>query len=233
MRKRLVALTVLSSVITFNAAIVFGDITVQTSTTAVPSDWFRVENIYTWATSGSLMEGMRVRATLEDNTVETFTWSGATGVAGSGWQLFMQSPSGNTYNSPFTLSVDDSTTLKYLFLDGLSGNTAFDVKPYGTPSTTGSFDGVPFRVVGDAMGLNIDALYTSPVALVGKNPIYDLYGNLLIDFTRMSGFSGRSLTFLSDTDNFKSVPEPATILMFGVGVTGLVAYRTRNRKKNL
>jgi len=82
-------------------------------------------------------------------------------------------------------------------------------------------------------GIDIQADYYTPVSLSGATPVWDLYSNLLLTFsgnsltTGATGFTrDNSLTFIQDTDNVGTpVPEPITVVLFGVGLISLIAGR--------
>ena len=102
--------------------------------------------------------------------------------------------------------------------------------------------------IGSALGLSftsatsrdILATYKDAIALSGFAPVGDLYRNLTIDFGN-TPFGGAAtnveqLVFNTDTDNLsisgdiQSTPEPATMILLGTGLAGLIAVQ---RKKTV
>jgi hypothetical protein len=218
-----------------------------------------VPAIGTWITNSALMKDMEITATFADtSTSGILKWgtgynggvsTGDVGI-GNGWRLYMANPSGSTFTNSFTLEAWGNTDIKNLFINAYAGNTVFDIDPRFDDtvySTINSKDGNPFAdsyVNGYGVtkypvtysGINIEATYSTPVAINGFNPVYDIYGSLSLSFTNTTNnddfigfFSDSRLTFITDTDNvdYNPVPEPATLLLFGIGITALVGRRLK------
>ena len=49
------------------------------------------------------------------------------------------------------------------------------------------------------------------------------------DYGKNGGFGYEALSHLSYTTKVAPVPEPATMLLFGIGITGLIGYRIRHK----
>ena len=203
---------------------------------------------------GIAMAGMKVTAYYKTDdfstlTSETITWgvigtggTGGTGagVQGTGWSLLFESE--DTYYKPWKLN-STGAIIEKIVLDGLPGNTVFDIKyqatsdvPYGIPGTSGSARGWDFSVQSAGTYTTdgvITATYSNEVYLPNKLPVGDLFSQLTIGFA--PGFLGSSsnplaLTFLADTDKMKApIPEPATLLLFATGLAGLAVVGRRRR----
>ena len=197
---------------------------------------------------GIAMAGMKVTAYYKTDdfstlTSETITWGAigtGAGVQGDNWSLLFEL--GDTYYNPWKFT-STGASIEKIVLDGLPGNTVFDIKyqatsdvPYGIPGTSGSAKGWDFSVQSagtyPANGF-ITATYSNEVYLPNKLPVGDLFSQLTIGFA--PGFLGSSsnplaLTFLADTDKMQApIPEPATLLLFATGLAGLAVVGRRRR----
>lgn len=205
-------------------------------------DLYNTESLTGFQTDGSLMDGMEVTTCFASTACETVAFDGTVGSAsygeaiGSGWSL---SVNGDTFNSPFTYSTDQSITS--ILLNGRPGNTIFDILG-GNFLSPESFLGRPFSLsssgdLTDDMTVNVE--YSDKLAVEGV--FYnDLFTTMSIDFGG-SLFSGM-FSFLSDTDNNdfaggspitpvdpNPVPEPGTLALMGLGMLGL-GLRRRSSK---
>ncbi len=253
MKNKILSYLLLSVSLVFGPTIASATITTLYDDTAPQAEWLVVPVIADWATNSQKMNGMLITATFFGGGTETLVWGedvGTGGVSGTGWDLYMQNPAGNTLSYGFTLAATGATDIISLLMEGAPGDTLFDVDPLiGANSTANSRDGVPVtdsytdawgNIITDSVvetGVDITASYLTPVALPGVNPVWDLYSNLLLSFTNTipgsnaAGFTSAStLTFISDTDNIGVIPEPATMLLFGAGLVGLLGGR-RFRKR--
>jgi hypothetical protein len=185
-------------------------------------------------TLGDLMVGMSVTAFFSNQTSQNAIWaatgSGAGAAGGTGWSLSM---TGDTFSDSWTLSNSSGNAISRILIDGQPGDTIFDITD-PDPGTPGSARGNTFNP--DA-GLVVT--YRDLVALTGFAPVGDLYLRLDIQFP--NGFASgaaapNTFKFVADTDNagtpgdIHPTPEPATMLLLGFGLLGLVGARKKFQK---
>lgn len=134
----------------------------------------------------------------------------------------------NTDLDPTTTHPDRESTI-----NSKDGNPIAEsyVDAYGTAKTSIVYS-----------GFDVAVSYIDPVAIYGETPVGDLFGSLSLNFfntlTEGSGkdFVGfsrySSLYFIADTDNIKydPVPEPTTLLLFGVGCITLFGRRFKSAR---
>lgn len=205
----------------------------------IPDTVEYVDSISTFNTTGLYMADMEVTVVYEGGGSDTVSWdsSGAgTGAVGNGWSLYMDDPAQTTYYGSFWVFDVTGTSIESIFLDGFDNNVIFDN------------DGVNFGTVGSRMGSPlgidfgnlatttytdvIDVFYIGDIAITGTSVYGDVYQSMLIDFTGSAFTSKDVFEFYQDTDNISNpIPEPATMLLFGVGVTGLLGMCSRRKRK--
>lgn len=212
--------------------------------------WY-TEGISSEGTWGGDMAGMTVTVTYGDGSRQTVEWGALSDTSGGAWgdDWSLSVTEGSTYKyktenfQPWVFSIDAGTAIAGLFIDAGPGDTVFDgTRTYGSdpiayPSTAESYSGTVFEFLsGDPTGMSV-ATYSGLVALEGREPVGDLYRYLNIDFggNVVGSLGGTFLEFSADTDNVLSelaeVPEPATGLLFGVGIIGLAAVMRRKVKE--
>jgi len=231
MKKSLFFLSVLFVSLLFAANVMAYSVSYDAGTT------YNTQALTDYSTYGDQMDGMTVQANFTDGSSQTQIWSDTAsnsgGVSGTNWSLSL---AGDTFGSgwPLMLWLDD-INLASLFIDAGTGDTVFDVmndySDFGSPN---SANGRPFHTTSSA---DIAATYSDRVMV--DNTFYgDLYRTLSLDF----GPNGLStgFTFYADTDSLQyagdinpvnPVPEPATLLLTGTGVLGLVFMRKRLKFK--
>ncbi len=177
------------------------------------------------------MVGSEVTVNFSGGGSETVIWN-AVGAYGSGWSL---TQFGNTYSSPWSFSNTGSVAITGFSINGVPGNTTFDIVS-GSTGSPDSGDGNPFTNVDGPLGLSIDALYTNQLT-VGGVFYGDEYTKLTVSFLGGGLTSNNGITFYADTDNANAalggitegVPELSTWAMMILGFAGIgfMAYRRR------
>ncbi len=190
--------------------------------------------------SGDLMAGMEVTVKFEGSaTTETFIYA-ATGfqsgaAAGNGWSL--SGVGSDTYLSTFEWSFDATTEIDWFQINSLPGYTVFDIiwQPDFTPNSFyGYWQENGFNSDGTTTdtdirnGIEYTWTFDNQIYIEGSTPPGegDLFSLFKVDFT--DPFSGR-FSFELDTDITADhpVPEPSTMLLFGLGLLGIGALGRR------
>jgi hypothetical protein len=205
-------------------------------------------------TTGATMAGMQITAIFADLSSQTVTWVATPlvsptsgGAFGTGWSV---TASNNTFPPPpvidphvWTITNTRGVGLTELIFDGGPGRTVFD-RAITPPFTPGAGLGLDFST-DQFNGLlptdTITATYRDVVSIPPAAPVGDIFRTLDLVFqnSATTGFaSGRTLSFEADTDTTTSdifplpiIPEPGSLLLFGVGALGLVGYRRWRRKQ--
>lgn len=181
----------ISSLFNNQSTRILGATLILFGTAALPSQATTLTGFTTYA---SMMAGMRVTASFADGTSQSAIWQdtgGRSGGAfGSTWSL---TATGNTFNEPWTFS-NTGLGITSLVIDAISGNSVFDIYPYGDdlPQTDGSADGWGFQTTA---GQKPDSSAYSDIIDISQG---DLFGKLSLYW--QSGFTGQ-MQFRADTDS--------------------------------
>jgi hypothetical protein len=188
-----------------------------------------------FSTTGAQMGGMEVTVLFSGGGSETTIWNAGTSSAvGTGWSM---SQPNDTFSNPWSLVNSAAATIVGFILDGLNGNTAFDILP-DNPVSPGSASGRAFSSADASNTTEItgaSATYSNRL-LIGGVFYGDLYVRLGVQFDGTGLTSGNTFTFVADTDNARvdlggivQVPAPAALALFGMGLIGLGVVGRRRR----
>jgi len=198
-----------------------------------------VDSITGYGTTGYDMTGMEVTVNYWNGGSQLVSWDAdgaGTGANGTDWSLTMNDPALSTYySSHWVFDTSGSALIESIVLNGFAHNVVFDNDETSFPGTPGSAWGNPLQTDYYATNTsyvgNIDVTYFGHVAITGSTAFGDLYQGMSISFESGAFEAGDTFTFYQDTDNIVNpVPEPATMLLFGVGVLGLVGRRFWKKK---
>ncbi len=171
--------------------------------------------------TGNEMGGIGLTIFFVDNTTTTGTWNeiGTTsgGVQQSSWS-FIQA--GDTkLGTPWTFTNQSENEVVGFSIDGISGNTVFDIVDDPMVTEASGFGSVLTLLSEDA-GLDVQATFSEPVVLEGDTnciqdgvaePCGDLFGTLNMEFLNGGSLGqGQQFSFSVDTDQF-AFPLPPSI----------------------
>ena len=190
----------------------------------------------TYSTTDEAMYGMTATVTLSDSTSYTYIWSYINSDT-SGFSFYDEddtyygslSLSGDSWNNSWILDVtEDDFEIASIFIGAGAGNAVFDVfdDSVGTAdSALGTFY--------TSYSNELTVTFSGIVSVGDDDAVGDLYRYLLLDFGDDYFGSDDTLKFWADTDtlavsgDINPVPEPSTILLMGLGITGLIGVQRK------
>ena len=192
------------------------------------TDPISIPGLTGFATTGAMMDNLRVRACFSLAGCESRLWAdtGATsgGVSGTGWGLNL---TGDTFTADWNFTMSDNLgQLVSILLDGSNAFTIFD-RTEPSFGTDGSAQGRDWTT-GLNAGTVIDVTYSNPTGIGAAPPVGDLFQMVFVEFLDGTG-PRTNFSFQQDTDNDArfAIPEPSTLLLIGLAALGLAATRRR------
>lgn len=215
-----------------------------------------IYSVNKWYTSGITMEGFQITVTYENDLTDTAYWVNGVGAIGADWSVVFSSDfltgsdlwSHNQWQWYIDWDVTNSGTqdIKEIIFEGMTeySDLVFDIIYDNTDDYTPlSENGRPITLDNGPVGLIVDANYADRVFLKEWNNVTgqyeynwytDLYASLTLTFNNSieGGYlaPGEVVTFSADLDNVNaSVPEPAAMLLMGLGLAGLIGVKKRRK----
>ncbi len=192
-----------------------------------------IGSISSFAVTSQGMNGMGVTVTLSDGTTESGIWntinSMTSGVSGTDWSFINEAYStsyDDTMNNFWTLSNSSNFGIKSITINAIQAGIVFDIinsLELTSGSKQGWWDGNgSYGTANSGTELNSNSTvhwtFSDEISLAANPSTYmeDTWGILNLSFTTPFTSASSPLKFQLDTDSV--VPEPTTLLLFGLGL---------------